>query len=51
MNQTQLDELFTAFCAEVGIVMDSDADREDFAERGHFHDDPGSDVHDFLARP
>lgn len=51
MTQAQLDELFTAFCAEAGVVMDSEEDRADFAERGHLHDDPGSDVHDFLGRP
>lgn len=33
------------------MVMDTDADREDFAARGHLHDDPGSDVHDHTARP
>lgn len=51
MNQAQIDAAFTTWAAEVGMVMDTDEDREDFAASGHLHDDPGSDVHDHTARP
>lgn len=51
MTQAQLDAAFTAFAAEVDMVMDSDEDRADFAARGHLYSDPGSDVHDHEARP
>lgn len=51
MTQAQLDAAFLAFAAEVNMVMDSDADREDFATHGHLYADPGSDVHDFEGRP
>lgn len=46
-----LDDLFTAWCAEMGMTMDSAEDHEDFKARGHLSDDPGSDVHDGLAAP
>ena len=42
---------FTAWAAEVGMVMDSDRDRADYADRGPLFDDPGSDVHDTQPRP
>ncbi len=45
MTQAQLDAAYLAFCAEVGMVMDSDEDRADYAARGHLYSDPGSDVH------
>lgn len=51
MDQAKLDALFTEFCAEVGMVMDSDEDREDYAARGHLYADPGSDVHDHVSAP
>lgn len=50
-TQAQLDELFSAFCEETGVVMDSEENRHDFAVRGRLHDDPGSDVHDFNESP
>ena len=53
MTQAQLDAAFTEWAASVGMVMDSDADREDYAARGHLsqYNDPGSDVHDHQGRP
>jgi len=51
MTQAEMDTLYEAFCEENGIVMDTDADRADYAARGHLYSDPGSDVHDFNAMP
>lgn len=45
-TQKELDDAFTAFCAEQGFVMDSANDRADHNARGHLHSDPGSDVND-----
>ena len=51
MTQSQHDELFLAWCKEVGITPSTEKDLEDFLLRGHLCEDPGSDVHDFLSRP
>lgn len=50
-TQSQIDELFVAWAAEVGMTMDTPADRKDHAARGHLFADPGSDVHDFTEAP
>ena len=38
----RLDALYTAFCNENGIAMDSDADRADYADREHIYSEPTS---------
>jgi len=50
-EQAKLDAAYIEFCREMGIVMDSDADREDYAAHGHLFNDPGSDVHDHTNCP